>query len=394
MEPAVRRSLERVANLHIVPNLQPAYDEFDLVPAQRFLEGEILRSYQNALPGLADLVELTKNWHGLNAPNLERMMRFLSQTKAHQSSVNTGLMAVDLGGVYTTLSAGLSGKSGTVMMDKFPPLEDRARIEAAQAICDWASEPVSLEEADQYLCNHAMLPGWVPETRGQLMLSLAFTRFRIHQALKRFAANHSWLDYHPEQGLQAHFEPIIASGAILTQSPTPGAVMLTLLDGFQPHEITTMVLDRHHLLPILGKFGEIEPVLPVHLLSSPAFENLGTVISAVGNLPRGKTALTVHVETQSGKHFSREVRYGTLNRLDIPQGEPAMLELVPHRRIKIGFGGHGQGGRLKVIGGILGAIIDARGRPLHLPDKASARHELQRQWQQILGVDLGETGEF
>jgi hypothetical protein len=391
MEPAVRKRLERVAKLQIVPNLQPAHDEYDLVPAQVFLEKEILRSYQTTLPGLEGLIELTKNLHGLSAPNSERMTRFLTQTKVHHpnTSIRTGLLAVDLGGAYTTLSAGLSGKSGTVMMDKFPNLDDRARNEAAQAISDWAGENVTLEEADQYLCNHAILPGWVPETRRQLKLSLAFSRYRIHQALGRFANNHSCLDYLPERGLQGHFEPIIAGGAVFTRAPDPGWVMLALLDGFQPHEITTMVLDRHHLLPLLGKFGESEPVLPVHLLSSPAFENLGTVISVTGNLPQGRTALTVHVETYSGKNYSTEIPYGTLSRLDIPQGEAAVLEFVPHRRVKIGFGGQGQGGRLKVIGGILGAVIDARGRPLRLPDKAEARIQQLVQWQRMLDDDRG-----
>lgn len=391
MASAASQRLERIARLHVVTNLQPAYGEYDLVPAQSYLEGEVLLAYHAALNGLDGLIELTGDLHGLTGRASERMLRFLSQTKAHESAeiTKTGLLAVDLGGMFTTLSAGKSGKSGTVILDKFPDLGDPERLKAAQAICDWAGEPLTLEEADQFLCNHALIPGWVPETRKALNLSLAFARYRLRQVLQRFSENHSWLDYRPERGLQGHFEPVIASGAVLTQAPDPVGVMLALLDGLQPREITTMVLDRHHLLPLLGKLGETEPVLPVHLLSSSAFENLGTVISVVGTAPRGRSALTAHVETKSGKNFSMEIQFGTLKRLDIPKGEAAVLELVPHRRVDIGFGGQGQGGRLKVVGGILGAVIDARGRPLHLPDQVETRIELLHQWRRMLSADHG-----
>ena len=130
-----------------------------------------------------------------------------------------------------------------------------------------------------------MVPRWIPDTQKMLSLSLSFARYRLQQGLISLARNHDWLEYHPEHGLDGYFVPIIASGAVLTGAPDPALVMLTLLDGLQPRQITTMVLDRHHLLPLLAKFGEVEPLVPVHLLSSPAFENLGTVISTVGELP-------------------------------------------------------------------------------------------------------------
>ena len=394
LESSVQRGLERVARLHITPNLQPIYGEYDLVPAQGLLEKEILNHYSTVLQGSADLIELTGTLYGLNGRSAERMMRYLSQTKAQDSASarQYGLLSIDLGGGYTTLTAGLGGVSGAVMMDLFPELGDPERLNAAKAICDWAGESITLEEADQFLCNYALIPGWVPDTRKALNLTLALARYRVRQALMRFAGNHPWLNYDPNQGLQGHFEPIIASGATLTEARDPAGVMLALLDALQPQGITTMVIDRHHLLALLGKLGETEPVLPVHLLSSPAFMNLGSVISVVGPVPHRKTALTVHVETASGKTYSLEIHPGTLKRLAIPPGEAAVLDLLPHRRVDIGFGGAGRGGRLKVIGGKLGAVIDARGRPIHLPDKAEARIELLQHWRRTLGADQGEIG--
>ncbi|NLN70909.1 MAG: hypothetical protein GX142_09045, partial [Chloroflexi bacterium] len=373
-----RERLERLGRLQVMPNLQPASGSFDLMPTKRFLEGEILRSFQADLTGSERLSDLTENLQGLTGCGAERILRWLSQVKAHDSegTPNSSLLSVDLGGLYTTLTASQQGVSGTVMLDKFPDLADPKRIIAAQAICDWSDEPISLEEADQFLCNHALLPRWVPDTQRALSLSLAYARHRLQAAMKRFAANHDWFAYHPERGLQGHFEPVIASGATFTQAPSTVDVLLALLDGLQPRQITTIVLDRYHLLPLLAKFGEVEPVVPVHLLSSPAFENLGSIISLVGYPPRGKPALTVHVSTETGLNFSREIQHSKLTRLNIPQGGTAVLELIPHRQVDIGFGGPGQGGRVKVVGGVLGLVIDARGRPLQLPDRSETRIEL------------------
>ncbi len=391
MEATARQRLERVARLRIVPNLQPAFGKYDLTLAQSYLEREILRSCKTDLPGSEVLFALTENLFGLTGLGAERMIRWLSQVRADDSEKVTsrGFLAVDLGGVYTALAASQNGISGAVMLEKIPDLAHVDRRSAAQAICDWSDTPVTFDEADQFLCNYATVPQWIPDTQKTLSLSLSFARYRLQQGLICLARNHDWLEHHPQRGLQGYFEPVIASGAVLTGAPDPALVMLTLLDGLQPRQITTMVLDRHHLLPLLAKFGEVEPLVPIHLLSSPAFENLGTVISAVGELPRGKIALSVDVKTASGVSFSHEVQHGWLSRLKVPQGEPAVLELTPHRRVDIGFGGRGQGGRLKVVGGRLGVVIDARGRPVQLPKQPELRIDLLNHWQRMLRADHG-----
>lgn len=391
LESTARRRLEPVANLQISSNLQPLMGEYDLVPTQGLLEQEILRSWKAQLPGMTGLCDLSSDLNGLTGRSLDRMVRFLSQSKRLDpaKSTNTGALAVDLGGAYTTASAGLGGLGGSVVLDKFPDMRNVKHSDACQMIYEWAGERVTFEEVDLFLCNHALFPYWVPETRKELSLSQAFTRYRLREALGRLADNFAWFDYHPERGLFGHYEPIIVSGAVVTHAPNLGGLMLSLLDGLQPSGITTIVLDRHHLLPLLGKIGEAEPVLPVHILSSTAFENLGTVVTPIGSLQKGKIALTVDVETASGKIYTVDIHQGTLKRLVIPSGEAAVLEFTPHPKVDIGFGGRGKEGRLRITGGAMGVVIDARGRPIQLTDDAEARVEQQGQWLRNLGAGIG-----
>ncbi|MFA7407031.1 MAG: hypothetical protein WCY93_04205, partial [Anaerolineaceae bacterium] len=51
--------------------------------------------------------------------------------------------------------------------------------------------------------------------------------------------------------------------------------------------------------------------------------------------------------------------------------------------------GPGGGGRLKVVGGRLGVVIDARGRPLQLPKQPELRIEFLNHWQRMLRADHG-----
>jgi hypothetical protein len=389
LESMAMRRLEPVGKLYVVPNIQPAYGEYDLVPAQIAIEGEILRRWKAALPGLPGLCDLARDLNGITYRAQDRMVHYLGQSKRIDGAglEKTGVLAVDLGGQSTTLSGSLGSLAGSVVQNKFSDVCDASWVSTRHAVYEWTGEPITLDTADQFLCNYELVPVLVPETPTELALSQSFARFRLRRALTQFAEIYPWFDYHPDRGLQGHYEPIIVSGAVLTHAPNPGGALLTLLDGLQPCGITTFVLDRHHLLPLLGKIGEIEPVLPVQVLASAAFENLGTVVSATGDLPQGKLALTVHVETESGKIYAVDVLQGSLRRLVIPTGEEAVLEFVPHQKVDIGFGGAGQGGRLKVTGGVLGVVIDARGRPVQLPDQPQERVERLQEWLRTMGAE-------
>ncbi len=387
LENDIRRRLEPVLSLHIIPNIQPLLNEWDLVPAQNALEKEILRIWEDQVPGLADLTNLTQNLTGTNGFMFCRSTRYLNRTfKGSQRETDgRGILAVDLGGGSTTLSAGMDGRTGMVIEDVCIDIASEQIDALCKTVQQWAVTPVTLQEVQQYVIEQALHPAVVPENVKALSLSQAAARYRLQHATKQLSGNHPWFTLNASPTKAGHFEPVIASGAVLTQAPTPGQAMMILLDGLQPCGITTMVLDQNHLLPILGAAGEAQPVLPVHVLASDAFVNLGTVISPVSQAPAGKDILTVQVAVDDGKIYSVDITQGTLRRLVIPPGVSAVLELKPSRQTDIGFNGMGVGGSLKVTGGLLGVVIDARGRPLRLPDADESRVEQLRRWLWALG---------
>ena len=71
---------------------------------------------------------------------------------------------------------------------------------------------------------------------------------------------------------------------------------------------------------------------------------------------------------------------GNLQVLPLESGQTGRLVLRPLRRADVGLG-PGRAGELDVNGSSLGIVIDARGRPLNLPDDGNQRRALLKKWQ-------------
>jgi hypothetical protein len=162
---------------------------------------------------------------------------------------------------------------------------------------------------------------------------------------------------------------------------------LAMLDGVQPTGVTTLVLDPHNLSPSLGAAAGSVPLLSVHVLESGSYVSLGTVVSPVGQARAGRRILTLRLEPEdSNEDIAGEIRMGQLVVLPLGQGAYGRLTLRPERGIDVGFGGPGKAGALRVAGGAVGLIIDARGRPLALPQDPAMRLELNDQWLRDIGA--------
>jgi hypothetical protein len=161
--------------------------------------------------------------------------------------------------------------------------------------------------------------------------------------------------------------------------------LLILLDGLQPTGITTLVLDQNHLSSALGAAASVNPVLTAQVLGSSTFQNLGTVICPVGDARPGTPILRVRITPDGGGETTMEVKAGALEMLRLPNGQRAQLQLQPLHKYDVGMGGAGRGGSLRVVGGALGVIIDARGRPLPLPSDPGRRREVIGKWRWTLG---------
>jgi hypothetical protein len=125
----------------------------------------------------------------------------------------------------------------------------------------------------------------------------------------------------------------------------------------------------------------------VQLLEAGVFVSTGTIICPVFKGRVGRRVLSYKLDYEDGSASkSGEVTFGQIMVLPLAQGEYGRLTLDPERGVELGFGASGRAGTLRVAGGTLGIIIDARGRPLILPKDIGLQRELNERWLWEIGA--------
>lgn len=380
----VKNSLGRIAPLHIASNVRPTLDVEQLDAAQVKL-ANITRSIRSRqITGIKELNSWAKGGLLPTATAFGRVIRFLS--KVYNS--DKGVLGVDLGASALTIAAAYSGElvqSVSPQMGLGVGLASLLAYSSLNDIQRWLHLDIPKDYIRLYLHNKSLYPSSLPVTPEDLAIEQALARQVIQISLKQVLVKLPDKDHRDIGSIMSGFEPIIASGSVFTRAPNLAQSLLTLLDGIQPSGVTTLVLDQHHLSPSLGAAAAINPILAVQVLESSTFLNMATVISPVGNARTGTPVLRVRMVHENGSETSAEIRQGNLEVLQLPVGQSAQVHLQPLHRYDVGMGGPGRGGRIQVVGGALGVVIDARGRPLRLDKNPVNRREMINKWRAVLG---------
>jgi hypothetical protein len=221
-----------------------------------------------------------------------------------------------------------------------------------------------------FLHNKALYPLTVPTTEDELHMEYAAAREILRQATETSQTQ--------KNGKPSPLRLVVARGSIFASLPRYNQVLLTLLDGLQPSGLFAVAVDAYGILPAVGMLAANEPLAAVQTLEGGVLVNLGWVVVPQGKGQPGQKILQVTLETEETQ-LEVEVEYGTIEVLPLAPGQSAQVNLQPARRIDVG-NGPGQPHTVTIRGGAVGLVIDARGRPLMLPDDESKRQTLLRQW--------------
>jgi hypothetical protein len=370
--------------LHFSPNVRPSLETEDLEPAARELAALYLGARKRQLKGL-EALETWSGGHILPTAYAEgRMMRFLGQVYGGKRG---GILSVDIGASAAVVAAGFRERNTLGVYPQFGLGENLPALlqyTSLEDILRWSLLDVSTGVLRDYLYQKSLYPSAIPATKEDAMIAQAVTRQALYLAVQTAKRDFPRSARPPKAGLLPRFEPILAGGGALGDAPTPGQSLLMLLDAIQPVGATTIILDRNNLLPLLGAAAARNSILPVQVIESGAFQSLGTVISVIASASYGSPIVRARLIYDNGTEARADVKYGNLELLPLPTGQSARLSLQPQHGADVGFG-PGRGGAVPVSGGALGVVIDARGRPLVLPDDAGSRRELLKKWTWTVG---------
>lgn len=380
----VKSTLESLTTVTSTSNIRPSLEIEDLEPAQDVLIDIEKKVESRYVVGLQELNTITGGRLLPTTISFGRMIQFLCKVYDGQK----GVLGLDVGARYTTVAGGLNGKFcqlvSSVQDGLQSPVEKVLELPISE-ILRWVPNAIESEEALAYLLNKAIHPEIIPVTLEDLAIEQAMARYRIRQSMLKTAERFGSFFLTDEGCLKASFDPIIVSGAVITQSPSPNQTLLMLLDSLQPLGVTTLVLDTNNLCSVLGAAADVNPILPVQIMETGSFVSLGTVVSPISRASAGSPILKVHLVPEGGNELNVVIRQGSLTTLPLALGQPARLYLHPVGSSDLGLGMAGKPAGFKVTGGLLGVVIDARGRPIRLPKDNSKRLDMVKKWYWMLG---------
>ena len=346
-----------------------------LAPLTRAVSGLYERCVLREAPGFATLRRMVATAPIATVTSLGGVARFL----AHHHQMN--VVAVDVGANSTVLAG------ATARGEYLPALHPTAGVGAggaqlaravgAESILRWITAPIDEDDLREYILTHMLRPRLLPATPQALEIQYALAREAIRLALHAPGTRMAGL--HP-------MDIVLGAGGVLAHAAHPADAALILLDSLQPRGITSLVLDSAQIAGMLGNLAMIAPDIAATLSRTDATPLLlGSVISTEGAAPEGELALRVTLEFMDGRQEVSEIVSGSLARLPVAPGEQALLSLYPAPTVDIGLG-PGQHARSSepVEGGVLGLMVDARGRPLRLSPEPELRVQQLRAWRAAL----------
>jgi hypothetical protein len=181
---------------------------------------------------------------------------------------------------------------------------------------------------------------------------------------------------------------IIGSGGVLSHAPMREQAALMMIDAFQPQGITRLAVDSIFMIPQLGVLASVLPEAASEVFERDCLIWLGPVVAPVGATRAGETVMKYILTSESTNTEMRgELKFGELKRIPLGIGEKAKLRLEPARQFNLGAG-PGRNLEVEVTGGVVGIILDARGRPLALPPDNKERISQLAIWMKELGFTL------
>ena len=162
--------------------------------------------------------------------------------------------------------------------------------------------------------------------------------------------------------------------------------MMMMIDAFAVEGITELAVDSIFMMPHLGVLSTVHPAAATEVFEKDCLVYLGTCIAPVG----GKHGKLLDLEWRlagTGADYKKEtLSVGELRRIDLRDGAHAEAILKPARGVDLGAG-PGESIHRQLRGGVVGLVLDGRGRrPLAVPTERAARVEAAQRWSSALDV--------
>lgn len=389
----IQHLLNERFDLRIVDNLRPDLDRENLGPAREAIHELFLEHVMQQAPGYSKLM----TWTSADIMSTPNAVGKIMVTIAEQRGIN--ILGVDIGGATTDVFSVFDGNYTRTVSANLGMSYSicNVMLEAGiQNIRRWLSFDIEEYEVRNRLRNKMIRPTTIPQTYEDLLLEQAVSR----EALRLAFIHHKQLA-RGLKGVQQQrtisealeqtetgktlvqmmkLDMIIGSGGVLSHAPKRAQSALMMMDAYQPEGVTMLAVDSIFMMPQLGVLSTVHPEAAAQVFDRDCLIRLGSCVAPVGQGREGEPCLTIEYNGK-GETF----RYGELRVLPLGVGETLQATLRPARNFDVGAG-KGKPVEATLEGGVVGVVVDARGRPLQLPADDATRRQKLLDWMSALGL--------
>jgi len=413
---AVADTLSEKVDLRTVDNLRPVLERENLGPAREEIHELFMEHVMAQAPGYKKLMDWT------DAPIMPTpgAVGLIIKTIADQYNIEA--VGVDIGGATTDVFSvfrpeGSSGEFNRTVSANLGMSYSISNVFAEATlpmVMRWV--PFNMDERDlrNRIKNKMIRPTTIPQSLEELVfeqavakeaLRLAFIQHKsFATVLKGVQQQRTIADAFEQTGSggtivnMMTLDMLIGSGGVLSHAPRRQQSALMMVDAFMPEGVTRLAVDSIFMMPQLGVLTEVQPKAATEVFEKDCLIHLGTCVAPAGEIKKPGPVMKYRIDLPDGTVS------GTLNHLEmkllplgpgedgLPQKVKATLE--PERHLDVGAG---KGNKLEctLYGGVVGIILDGRGRPFNLSTLSdSDRVSLLKKWMNELNIypDLEKLG--
>lgn len=384
----ILKTLQDKTALVVVENIRPVLERENLNPARHKIHDQFMEHVMAHAPGYKKLMEMTDT-PIMPTPGAVGLM---VETVARKEKIQA--IGVDIGGATTDVFSvfkGVFNRTVSANLGMSYSISNVLAETGIENIVRWL--PFELDERDlrNRIRNKMIRPTTIPHTQEDLKIEQAISREALRLAFEQHKSMAVGLKgVQQERTISDTFAQsmtgetlidlkelnlLIGSGGVLSHAPRRNQSALMMIDAFLPQAVTRLAVDSIFMMPHLGVLSTVHEQSATEVFDKDCLIPLGTCVAPIGEGKEGAPCLKVTIE--GGEEH--KVAFGEIRLINLPPEKKTKVILNPERSFDIGAG-KGKSIDQTISGGVVGLIIDCRGRPFALPVERKKRIEMLNKW--------------
>ena len=379
LRPQIGELMKEGFALQLVDNIRPVLEQENTEPARRAVHELFMEHVMSHAPGYTRLMKWT---------DIDIMPTPAGEGMAIQLIANTynlNVLGVGLGGATTNVYSIVDGRfvrSVSANLGMSYSVTNVMKEAGIENIMRWIPFKLDTEEVASRLMNKMIRPTTIPQTLEDLIVEHSVAR----EALRLGLAHHRTIatrlkGIQLERTISDMFDQAIAesyidmmnidmcagTGGLLSHAPRRVQSMFILSDAWQVEGVTRMFQDSVFMMPHLGVLSTVYRDAAWNIFDKDCLIRLGTNIAAVGRGKLGQHVMDVELQLPGGDAYEEKLNFGDIKLLKLSEFDEAQAIITPAKDFDVGPG-PGKPLETTITGGVAGVILDARGRPIYLPE--------------------------